>query len=286
MLIGYNTNGLAHHELFDGLELLARSGYRSVALTIDHNCLSPRLGETAVQIQRLKNWLEQHQMASVVETGARFLLDPTEKHAPTLLDPDPERVARRIDFYRYCIDVAAELNSDCVSLWSGIRPNELTFNSGLERLVRNLAPVLDYAESRDVTIGFEPEPGMLIDTTGRFERLLHLMDSPRLKMTLDIGHLFCLSEVPLASYIERWADWIVNVHIEDMQAGVHEHLMFGEGQIHFPPVIDSLLSIGYRRGVHVELSRHSHQADKIVPAAYTFLNPIIEDGLSGGRKEG
>ena len=117
---------------------------------------------------------------------------------------------------------------------------------------------------------------MLVDTTGRFERLLHLIDAPRLKMTMDIGHLFCMSEVPIAEYLERWQDRIINVHIEDMVSDRHEHLMFGEGQIHFPPVIETLQRIGYQDGVYVELSRHSHAADRIVPAVFNFLNPIIE----------
>ena len=42
MLLGYNTNGLAHHDLFDAVELLADIGYRSVAITIDHTALPPR----------------------------------------------------------------------------------------------------------------------------------------------------------------------------------------------------------------------------------------------------
>ena len=121
---------------------------------------------------------------------------------------------------------------------------------------------------------------MLVDTTGRFERLIHLVDSPRLKMTMDIGHLFCLSEIPIAGFIEKWADRIVNIHIEDMVAGVHEHLMFGEGQIHFPPVIESLAEVGYQGGVHVELSRHSHNAAQIVKESFDFLNPILQEVLS------
>ncbi len=281
MLIGYNTNGMAHHGLMDALELLSATGYRSVALTIDHGFLSPRDPRSAVELQRVKHWLLENKMANVIETGARFLLDPRHKHAPTLLDADTDRVQARMDFYKYCIDLAVELNSDCVSLWSGVRPQEIAFNAGLERLVKNLSTVMDYAESRNVVIGFEPEPGMLIDTTGRFERLLHLIDSPRLMMTMDIGHLFCLSEVPIANYIERWSDRLINIHIEDIQAGIHEHLMFGEGQIYFPPVIESLLSVGYNRGVHVELSRHSHNAAEIVAAAFAFLNPIIEDAKTG-----
>ena len=279
MRIGYNTNGLSNHNAEDGLALLAKTGYKSVAITIDHGWLSPRDNAADIQVQQFKHFLKQNEISSVIETGARFLLNPEWKHSPTLLDPDPNQSQIRIDFLKYCIDIGIELGSDCVSLWSGIKPDELSFNSAMDRLVKNLETVLRYAEYRGIDIGFEPEPGMLIDTTGRFERLTHLLDSPRLKMTLDIGHLFCLSEIPIANYIEKWADHLVNVHIEDMKSGVHEHLMFGDGQIHFPPVIESLKQCGYQGGLHVELSRHSHDAANIVKQSYDFLNPIIEDAL-------
>jgi sugar phosphate isomerase/epimerase len=280
MILGYNTNGLCHHECMDGLRLLAKTGYKSVALTIDHGWLSPRDPNSDVQLQQIKHFLNQHELTSVVETGARFLLNPEFKHAPTLLDADPQEVSRRIDFLKYCIDVGVELGSDCVSIWSGIKPSDISFNVALDRLVENLSIVIAYAEDRGMDIGFEPEPGMLIDNTGRFERLIHLLDSPRLKMTLDIGHLFCLSEVPIANYIEKWADRLINIHIEDMKAGIHEHLMFGDGQIYFPPVIESLHGVGYRKGIHVELSRHSHNAAQIVQQSYDFLAPIIRDVLA------
>lgn len=279
MIIGYNTNGLSNHNAEDALRLLAQTGYRSIAITIDHGWLSPKEEQSQIQLQKFKHFLLENRISSVIETGARFLLDPTAKHAPTLLNADQGKANKRIEFLKYCIDVGVELGSDCVSLWSGIKPADISFNSAVERLVQNLKPVLDYAELRGIDIGFEPEPGMLIDNTGRFERLLHLIDSPRMKMTLDIGHLFCLSEIPIANYIEKWSDRIVNVHIEDMKAGVHEHLMFGEGQIYFPPVIESLRDINYKGGVHIELSRHSHNAANIVKQSYEFLAPIIRDAL-------
>jgi len=280
MIIGYNTNGLSNHCAEDALKLLAKTGYKSVALTIDHGWLSPRDPNSGTQLQQFKHFLQEHRMSSVIETGARFLLDPNAKHSPTLLNSRASDVQKRVDFYKYCIDVGVELGSECVSLWSGIKPSDISFNEAIERFVTNFRPVLDYAEERGIDIGFEPEPGMLIDNTGRFERLVHLIDSPRMKMTLDIGHLFCLSEIPIANYIEKWADWLVNVHIEDMKSGVHEHLMFGEGQIYFPPVIESLRNVGYKGGVHIELSRHSHNAAKVVRESYDFLAPIIQDALA------
>ena len=277
MILGYNTNGLAHHDPMEALMLIAETGYRSIAITIDHAWLSPKLDSRFEQMREIKQFLDRHEIRSVIESGARFLLDPNEKHHPTLMDDDPDAVRIRVDFLKYCVDTAVNMGSDCVAVWSGKKPPNLSFQAALDRLVKNLQPVVAYAEEQGMDIGFEPEPGMLIDTTGRFERLLHLYDSPRLKMTLDIGHLFCLSEVPIGAYIEKWADRIVNVHIEDMKAGVHEHLMFGEGQIYFPPVIESLVKVGYEGGVHVELSRHSHNAAEAVRGSFEFLNPIIED---------
>ena len=81
---------------------------------------------------------------------------------------------------------------------------------------------------------------MFIDTLKSYRRLLQWIDSPHLKLTLDVGHLWCQGELPIADYIARWGERIVNVHIEDMRAGVHEHLMFGEGEMQFPPILAAL----------------------------------------------
>ena len=77
--------------------------------------------------------------------------------------------------------------------------------------------------------------------------------------------------MPIGDHIRRWKDWLWNVHIEDMRRGVHDHLMFGEGEIDFPPVIDALKRAGYEGGVHVELSRHSHNAVETARASLDFL---------------
>lgn len=73
----------------------------------------------------------------------------------------------------------------------------------------------------------------------------------------------------------QYGSRLANVHIEDMRAGVHEHLMFGEGEIDFPPVIAALAKIGYAGMVGVELSRHSHDGPKAAQRAYDFLRPLM-----------
>ncbi len=268
MFLGYNTNGLAHHDLFDAVALLAGIGYRGVAITIDHHALSPRRNDTRRQLGRLRGLLAQHSMRSVIETGARFLLDPLQKHEPTLLSAGRRR---RIEFYRHAIDCAAALGSDCVSLWSGALKEAMPRCEAIDRLVEGLHEVAEYAAGQPVPIGFEPEPGMLIDSMAALAELWPRIGAPNLGVTLDVGHLQCQTETPIADVIRGWGPRLVNVHLEDMRAGKHQHLMFGEGEIDFPPVLRALTEAGYGGGVYVELSRHSREGPAAARRAFEFL---------------
>lgn len=280
MYLGYNSNGFAHHDPHQAIELIAETGYRGIGITVDHRWLNPFSTDFQQQLDRVHRQLRLYRLRTVVETGARFLLDPSIKHEPTLISDGATARGRRVDFLKRCIDIAAELGSDCVSLWSGRCPEGLGLQEAMDRLAANLEPVVRYAENSNVTLGFEPEPGMLIDTMAAFERMLQWIDSSVLQLTLDVGHLFCQGELPIVDYIHRWSSRIVNVHIEDMRAGHHEHLMFGDGQMYFPPIMQAFREIDYRGGLFVELSRHSHDAPRIAQQSYQFLTQVTE---SAGR---
>lgn len=283
MILGYNTNGLAHHDAPSAVRLLAQIGYRSVAITIDHGMLNPQSEQFDEEVAEMRRLLDELGMRSVVETGARFLLDPNVKHEPTLMTADASGRAQRVEFLKHAIDIAATLGSDCVSFWSGVLragvdSRKPTLEEGFERLTHGLTEVIGYAEGRNVVLGFEPEPGMFIDTVAQYESLLERIDAPRFQLTLDVGHLHCLGEVPIDSVVRCWKNRIVNVHVEDMCAGVHEHRMFGEGEIDFPPVIAAFREIGYAGPLHVELSRHSHEGPAAAREAFEFLKPLCENG--------
>jgi len=280
MLLGYNTNGMAHHDLCDAIALLADLGYRSVAITLDHGALNPfaPLEMLESQIAQVSELLSDRGMRCVIETGARFLLDPRQKHEPTLMTADEEGRRRRVEFYLQAIRIAQSLRADCASLWSGVLHESIAQEQAMDRLIAGLEPVVSAAEQAGVVLGFEPEPGMFIDTMDRYEMVDQRLDSPAFQLTLDIGHLHCQGETPLADQVRRWSRRIVNVHIEDMRAGVHEHLMFGEGEIDFPPVIAALRDAGYRGPLHVELSRHSHMAAAAARQARDFLSPLLMAG--------
>lgn len=278
MLLGYNTNGLAHHRLPDALRLLADEGYESVAITLDAAALDPFQDSTSLarEIGETRSLLERLNLARVVETGARYLLNPRKKHDPTLLDPDPARRQVRIDFLNRAVRIAAELGAGCVSLWSGAATDRSSDAVQFDRLVESLRPVLDSAERASIPLAFEPEPGMFIDTLERFRVLDEQIRHPLFQLTVDIGHVHCLESGSIAEHLRVWGPGrIINIHIEDMERGVHEHLMFGAGTIDFPPVIAALREMRYSRGLHVELSRHSHMAPEAVRKSAEFLRPLV-----------
>jgi sugar phosphate isomerase/epimerase len=248
LLLGYNTNGFAHHRIEDALDIIEELGYRSVGFTVDvHHPYSPGL-------------FQGRNLVPVIETGARFLLDPRNKHQPTLMSDTGRE--KRLDFYFRCIDIAAEAGAPCVSLWSGA-------GSDWGRLVKGLREVCDRADAAGVDVAFEPEPGMLVDTTERFLELHGMLPHPRLGLTLDIGHLACMDEGDPAEIVKSQAGVLRNVHLDDHRKGTHEHLMFGEGEVDWPPVLAALRELDVP--ATVELSRHSHAAVETARRSLAFL---------------
>jgi L-ribulose-5-phosphate 3-epimerase len=271
MRFAYGTNGFAHHRLDDALAVLADLGYEGVALTLDAGHLDPYAPNIHRQVDKVANRLAALRMAVVVETGGRYIIDPRRKHHPTLLG-SPDEAARRLDLLTRAMVVAADLDAQALSLWSGTPAPGLPAETGWQRLVDGVSALLVQADRLDVMLGFEPEPGMFVDTIAGFEQLHARLDAPqRLGMTLDIGHCLCNELLPVPDCVRRAAPHLVNVQIEDMRRGVHEHLEFGTGEIDFPPVLAALDETGYHGLVGVELPRHSHAAPTVAARSLDFL---------------
>lgn len=273
LCLGYNTNGFAHHRVEDACAILSAIGYRSVALTVERDVMdldSPTGVEQAAG--RLRSLLSRYGLRSTIETGSRFYLDPRKKHQPTLLSGDPTGRAARISFLMACVELASQIGAESVSLWSGAADDAAGEDVQQQRLQAGLRKVLEVARKESVRLSFEPEPGHFIDTMSKFERLHGQLSDPMFGLTLDVGHIHCLGDGDAAGHIRRWRGKLWNVHIEDMRCGVHEHLMFGEGEMEFGPIFAALREIAYAGPLHVELSRHSHDAVEAARKSFYFLS--------------
>lgn len=271
MFPGFSTNSIGDLPAAASVPLLADLGYRSLAVTPDHGLFGTIAADSALagsglpadvaaEADEWRGLLGRHGMACVVETGARHLLDHRRKHEPTLVGDDPRARTRRSRFLERACDLAAALGAGCVSLWSGAARDGADERTLLDRLAAGLAPVVDRAARLGVRIGFEPEPGMVIDTLDRAEAFLDRLGRPdHVGLTVDLGHLECMGEWPLAGRLAPRAARIVNVHVDDMLACRHEHLPLGTGDVDFAAALGALAAGGFSGGLHVELPRQSHR---------------------------
>ncbi|MET0131970.1 MAG: EboA domain-containing protein [Kibdelosporangium sp.] len=271
--LGYGTNGFANHRLDDALRVIADLGYTSVALTLDHHHLDPFADDLAARVDHVAGLLSSLGLRSVVETGARFLLDPYRKHHPTLVSDD---TGVRIDFLHRAIRIAADLGSDCVSFWSGIKPSDVDPATAHQRMLAGVGAVLAEADRRATRIGLEPEPGMYIQHLAQALGLREELGEPAMfGITLDVGHCVAVEPVDAAECVRRAGKLLVNVQLDDMLPGVHEHLEFGEGQVDLAATLAALAEVGYTGVAAVELPRHSHAAPDVARRAKTALDAAM-----------
>ena len=267
----YNTNGTANHRFADALELIADSGYDGVALTLDHHHFDPFAPELSRRAEVLGTALQRLKLGLVLETGARYLLDPRQKHEPTLVSPEPDGRARRVEFLWRAMQIAAACGAEAVSFWAGVVRGGVSQDDARAYLHAGVAELVD-RNVFGVTLAFEPEPGMLVEDVADFLDLQRRV--PELRLALDTGHCIVSGGLEPADAIHQQRDNLATVSLEDMPRGKHEHLPFGEGDMDTPAVLRALRDVGYSKLACVELSRDSHRAHSMVPQALTYLKNV------------
>ena len=268
----YNTNGCAHHRLPDALDLIAEAGYAGVALTLDWHHLDVTADDYEVQAWNLRAMLQERGLGLVVETGARFVLDPRRKHEPTLMSPEPEGRERRLQMLTRALDVCAACDGETVSFWSGPVASGVSRDDAWKRLEDGVAELAERAARRGVEASFEPEPGHLTEHLADYDRLAAA--APGLRLALDTGHLLVTGEQDPADAVRQRAASLGTVAVEDMDRGVHLHKPFETGEMDVPAVLAALVDVGFDRLVTVELSRESPRAHLAIPESIGYLQSV------------
>lgn len=281
--LGYGTNGFTDHPLPVALELLAEQGYDSVALTLGHPHLDPFAEDLDEQLRALRHKLDELGFRVVIETGTRFLLDPRHKHRPALVD---DEAASRVRFLRRAVDIAAALQAECVSFFSGILPEGTVPETGWQRLTSRVAEIVEYARDKNVLLAVEPEPGMLVETVSDALRLRsELGDPDNLRITVDIGHCVVVEPGGVRGALLQAGPLLANIQLDDMRPHAHEHLPFGEGAVDLPLALATLAELDYRGVAAVELPRHSYDAPGLAARSIEALRAGWEEAETSRETE-
>jgi len=190
---------------------------------------------------------------------------------------DDEAREWRIEYTKRAIDLAETVGSPAVCLATGRPLPGTTPGEARDYLRESLHEILDYAEARDIEVGIEFEPELLIENTDEVLEVIDEVGRDSLGVNLDVGHAAVYGE-DVAESIRASAGSITGVHFGDIvggRRGKHYHRIPGEGNLDFQAIFDALEDIGYDGFATLELYTYPDEPDRAAREAFEALEEYV-----------
>jgi len=281
MTFAYSTNAFVKFSLFEAVEKIARLGFQGVEIMCDRPHLYPDdFGpEDLTRLRRLI----QEQGLGVTNLNSFTLFAVGDTYLPSWIEPERERREIRIRHTLACLRLAQVLGCGNISVPPGGPLGAISEQEALRRFYEGLERVVPVAEELGVKVLVEPEPGLLMENTGQFRAFIREVSSAAVGLNFDVGHFFCAGEDPGVAF-EKLFEWVGHVHLEDIAASrVHNHLIPGRGAIRLLDVLRTIVRLGYRGHISLELYPYVDMPEEAGRESLEYLRPIfLEAGLDMG----
>ena len=172
---------------------------------------------------------------------------------------DYTREHERFEAVLGAIEVAKRIGTKIVIISGPFRNEEEPFAAQWSRQIEALRRLCEKAEREGIDLAFEYEPGFVIDCCELFLKAAEEVGSSALKINADIGHFFLLDRDPIGT-IEILKDRIVHAHVENMQRGVHNHLVPYEGDMDLVTYFRKLREIGFDGMASFDAYQYDYEA--------------------------
>lgn len=271
MKFAFSTNAFRQYDLLDAIDVLADAGYDGVELLFDDPHLYPT-DATDAEVREVDEHVDRRGLR--ISNCNAFMLTAIEDfHHPSYVEPDPDYRQRRIDYTADALRVAADLDCDYISIEpGGPVPDGKSREWAMDTFVAALEELLPVAEDVGVDLLVEPEPDLLVETSGEFLDLVDRVDSDRLGCNFDAGHFYCVGEDP-AELVADLAAYTEHYHLEDIPADrTHEHTQLGDGAMDVDGFLAAVEDSGYDGFVTVELYPYEETAEQTARDAMNYLD--------------
>jgi sugar phosphate isomerase/epimerase len=285
MKFGFSTNAFREYSLEETIEVLGSVGYDGIEILLDEPHLYPETVDDA-RTERIQRILADHDleiancnafMFSAGEVSDRvreseYSRDTEDFHHPSFVEHDAEDRQARVEHTQAALRTAANLGAPCISIPpGGPVPFDRPDDEAMDDFVESLRKIAETAETVGINVLVEPEPELLIETTGEFLEFVERIDHSRIRCNFDAGHLFSVGEDPVEAF-DRLAEYVDHVHLEDIPADrSHEHTQLGDGAMAIDDFLDALDSRGYEGFVTVELYPYEETAAETAREAMSYL---------------
>lgn len=276
--LAFSTNAYTEYSLPEAIERVADHGYAGVELLADDpHAFFPDFGDD--ERENLLAALDDTRMEvsnvnANTATGYYDDAPPSPFFDPSIVTDDDEDRNWRIEYTKRAIDLAETVGAPAVSVGTGRALPNNPPERAHEYLRDSLDSILDYAEDRDIEVGIEYEPELLVECTDEVLALIDEMGRDSLGVNLDVGHAAVYGEHP-AKAIRRCAGHLTGVHLEDIaggRRGKHYHLVPGDGDLDFRAMFDALDDIDYDGFATLELYTYSDEPDDAARRAAAALS--------------
>jgi len=280
MKLGYSTWGMPTVPVDTAIRHLAQLGYDGIELTVIPRYTTELSTLDSVERKRIAGLLKAHHLAlPAIAAHSNLLATDAQAHAQSMW-----RLKGTVDL---AIDLAQGDELPVIETTPGGQPEQW---EGLKSLlVDRIGELVEYAQSRGVTIAMEPHVGAIIETPQKMLELLDLVGSPHFKVNFDISH-FDVIGMTIEETVPVLAPHSVHTHVKDQRGRYpdFEFLIPGEGNFDYVAYLKAMQKHGYDRFITAEVSVMVQRRENYDPLAATTLSyktlsrAFIEAGIDRG----
>jgi len=274
MKTGFSSNAYTYESLSYAISSISKIGYDGIELVLDkpHIFLPIKKSE----INSIKKDLKKYDIRVTnlnANTVSGWYKENTkiEKFEPSLSNNNEKLRRWRIEYIKKAIDIAQELEAPSICITSGIYDNGER-KQHLINFERSLEEISAYSENKQVLIGIEYEPGLVIDS---FQNVIPFITKfKNVGVNYDICHAQVNGE-NIPTNILKLNKKLLHIHLSDCKNRNHYHLIPGFGDVNFEGIFKTLKKINYRGYLTAELYTYSSAPDYAAKLTFGSLKRLV-----------